>query len=337
MRSHRIHIGRVAILSQAWIAREIPGSCVIWLRFFSLQELLIPRPSVQRGFGIYRQHLAETGRGIPMWLPGPSSTLPDAYRRRGISVGDVGILMASGGFDFFFNIYLPADHAINQQGVPAGFSPLPTLQPSDIYRNPEFGPNSFFVSTSVEGKNDSSYVCLLSRWPILTRLGCRGITFKSSASEGAILVMPQGGYSEELLNVSALRQYLLANAESWYVHVNDTRGREARNGDLVLVRGCDKASSWLMATFTKSMAYDFRLRFKPIGETGSRRTYGWDYSGKVDLRIGPHPEETELMRDDSGQSVVYTNQTLFVRVVPVKLRDAIWQELGFDFETTTDV
>jgi len=132
--------------------------------FHSLQKLLLPRSSVPRGFGIYHQCMAETGRGIPIWPPGPSSTLPDAYRRRGVAVGDVGILMASGRFDFFFNIYLPADHKINQQGVPAGFSPLPKLQPSDIYRHPEFGPNSFFVSTSVEGfygENDSSYDCLL--------------------------------------------------------------------------------------------------------------------------------------------------------------------------------
>jgi hypothetical protein len=132
--------------------------------FHSLQKLLLPSSSVSRGFGIYRQYLAETGRGIPIWPPGPSSTLPNAYRRRGIAVGDVGILMPSGRFDFFFNIYLPADHNINQQGVPVGFSPLPKLQPSDVDRNPEFGPNSFLVSTSVEGfygENDSSYGCLL--------------------------------------------------------------------------------------------------------------------------------------------------------------------------------
>ena len=129
-----------------------------------LQRLLLPPSSVPRGIGIYRQYLAETGRGIPIWPPGPSSTLPDAYQHRGVAVGDVGILMPSGRFDFFFNIYLPADHDINLQGVPAGFSPLPKLQPSDIDKNPEFGPNSFIVSPSVEGfygENDSSYGCLL--------------------------------------------------------------------------------------------------------------------------------------------------------------------------------
>ena len=142
--------------------------------------------------------------------------------------------------------------------------------------------------------------------------------------------MPQGGYSEDLLNVSALQHYVHVNAESWYIHVNNTRGREAKNGELVLVRGCDKTSSWAMATFTKSTTYEFRLKFKP---TGSRRTYGWEYSGSVELRVGPHPEETPLTRDESGQSDVHTNQTLFMRTVPVKVQDDIWKGLGFDFET----
>jgi len=95
-----------------------------------------------------------------MWLPGPSSTLPSTYRRRGITVGDVGIFTASGGFDFFFNISLPANHPINQQGLPEGFSPLPQLQPSDIHRRVQFSPNSYLLSASVERsheENDSSY------------------------------------------------------------------------------------------------------------------------------------------------------------------------------------
>ena len=100
------------------------------------------------------------GRGSPMWLPGPSSTLPRTYQRRGITVGDVGIITASGGFDFFFNISLPANHPINQQGLPEGFSPLPSLHPSDIHTRLQFSPNSYLASASVgqsHGENNSSY------------------------------------------------------------------------------------------------------------------------------------------------------------------------------------
>ena len=271
-----------------------------------------------------------------MWLPGPSSTLPCTYRRRGITVGDVGIFTASGGFDFFFNITLPANHPINQQGLPEGFSPLfPTLQSSDIHRHMEFNRNSYLLSASVEKfhENDSSYDCLLSnKCPKLT-IGYRRITFESSASEGAILVMPQGAYAEDLANVSRFRQYLSANAESWYRYVNDVRGREARNGDVRLVVGCDKTSSWGMATFKDSTARDFHLKFKPTDRGGSTRTCGWEYSGMIEARVAPDPEDMVELRttDDSGH--LGRNLCLFARTLNATLRDDVWQGLGFDFET----
>ena len=175
----------------------------------------------------------------------------------------------------------------------------------------------------------------------LTRsdIGCSGIEFTSSASEGAILTMPQGAHAEDLANVSRFRQYLSTNAESWYRYVNNVRGREARNGDVRLVVGCDKASSWGMATFANSTTQDFHLKFKPTGESGSTRTYGWEYSGMIEARAGPDLEETDELRssDDSGHSGVYRNQCLFVRTLNATLRDDVWQGLGFDFETAMDI
>ena len=50
---------------------------------------------------------------------------PTEYRRNGVSIGDVGILNpTSGDFTFLFNIFLPADHEINEGRVPNGFVPL---------------------------------------------------------------------------------------------------------------------------------------------------------------------------------------------------------------------
>jgi hypothetical protein len=150
--------------------------------------------------------------------------------------------------------------------------------------------------------------------------------------------MPQGAHAEDLANVSRFRQYLSVNAESWYRHVNNVRGREARNGDVRLVIGCDKASSWGMATFANSTAQDFHLKFKPMNESSSSRTYGWEYSSMVEARAGPNHEETEELRgDDFGNSGAYKNQSLFVRTLNATLRDHIWQGLGFDFETSIDI
>jgi hypothetical protein len=155
--------------------------------------------------------------------------------------------------------------------------------------------------------------------------GYRRITFESSASEGAILVMPQGAYAEDLANVSRFRQYLTANAESWYRYIN-TRGRGTRNGDIVLVIGCDKAYSWGMATFVEPMAQNVQMSFKLAGERPTS-TCGWDYSGIVEAKAGPDPEETEELMSGDGDPGVYMNQCLFVRALPVKLRDDIWQSM----------
>ena len=173
----------------------------------------------------------------------------------------------------------------------------------------------------------------------MTHSNRREIVFESSASEGAILTMPQGAHAEDLANLLRFRQYLSANAKSWYRYVNDERGREAKNGDVRLVIGCDKASSWGMATFTNSTAPYFHLIFKPTSQSGPGQTYEWEYSGDVDTRTGPDPRETEALRstDDSGlHSSVYENQCLFVRTLNANLRDDAWKELGFAFETTMD-
>ena len=120
-----------------------------------------PPLPVRGSFDIYNQHLSSKGRGRPIQHPEPSRTLPDAYRRQGVTIGDVGIITKFGYFDFLFNIRLPADHPINQHGNPKGFSPLsPPLQPRDIYTRTEFNQNSYLASEFVEkscGENDSLY------------------------------------------------------------------------------------------------------------------------------------------------------------------------------------
>ena len=73
---------------------------------------------------IYHDDLLTQGRGSPLWFPGPTLSLPQAYRQDGINVGDVGIIKADGPFDFLFNIFMPADHPINSEGVPDWFQPL---------------------------------------------------------------------------------------------------------------------------------------------------------------------------------------------------------------------
>lgn len=126
--------------------------------------LLVP---MQRNCDIYYRHLSMKGRGCPLWLPAPNSRLPREYRRTGINVGDVGLITASGSFDFLFNILLPPDDPIHAGRLPEGFSPLyPPLKPEDIEDQEEFSADSYLASASVQktqkdGQGSSACVFLI--------------------------------------------------------------------------------------------------------------------------------------------------------------------------------
>ena len=74
-------------------------------------------------YKIYSRQLLCQARGFPLWEPGTFDNLPREYRRRGISIGDVGILDYK-TFLYFFNIFLPASDPINAGKVPHNFEPL---------------------------------------------------------------------------------------------------------------------------------------------------------------------------------------------------------------------
>ena len=145
----------------------------------------------------------------------------------------------------------------------------------------------------------------------------------------------------DLLSVGKLREYAAANAEEWYRFVNDNQrcAREARNGDLRLVMGCDKAKTWGMATFTRSSSEtSFQLNFKPLGHTGQMpETYEWDCSGIAEGRTGPSLREVEASgRAGEPQNTILTNQCLFIRTLNISLQSSIWERLEASLFSTVD-
>ncbi|KAF9560915.1 hypothetical protein CPC08DRAFT_664962, partial [Agrocybe pediades] len=177
------------------------------------------------------------GRGFPLWIPEPNKNLSMIYQRQGTIIGDVGLVTYAGSFSFLFNICLPADHPINPTDLPEDFAPIdPPINPIDIRRFTEFKSGSFLGSNSIvksESEPDENQ-----------------LSFEAQSSEGAILVMPEGAISYDFENIPKLRKYIAANLESWYRYANGPRGREAKNGDLRIVIGCDKSTSWGMATMS---------------------------------------------------------------------------------------
>jgi len=84
------------------------------------------------------------------------------YQRKGIQIGDVGIIRPEGAFSFLFNICRPADDPINPRVLPEGFSPLyPPLDPSDITQFFELKPKSHVASAFVENGTYEASSCVV--------------------------------------------------------------------------------------------------------------------------------------------------------------------------------
>ncbi|KAJ7220288.1 hypothetical protein GGX14DRAFT_323298, partial [Mycena pura] len=175
---------------------------------------------------IYCNQLLRQKRGFPLYVPEPRRTLPEEYRRGGVAIGDVGRITPEGAFDFFFNIYLPADHPINNNNVPESFCPLPHYESLDVYDQSYLPGNH--VSTSTIQRLDPEYVC---RPP-----------------QGAVLALPHGSHLQKLENLETVRTYAATHAENWFKYINGPRGR-GLDGSLYLVTGCEKAPSWGLASF----------------------------------------------------------------------------------------
>ena len=183
--------------------------------------------------------------------------------------------------------------------------------------------------------NSHSYFCEL----IVLSL-CSDIVFESSASEGAILTMPRGARSEDLGNKATFRNYAAANVANWYRYVNGPRGREAKNGEVRLVVGFDKTTSWGIATFAnQTQQNSCRLKFGPL-EGDSACPYMWSQyseSGVADVKAGPNSDEIDELRIDSDPSdAQFQNQCLFVRTLNATLADDVWADIHTTGSITVD-
>ena len=143
--------------------------------------------------------------------------------------------------------------------------------------------------------------------------------------------MPDGGTAEDLLNHTLLKKYIARHAKSWYKYIREDRGREVKNGDIRLVIGFDKVSSWGIATFAQNIEERVRLEFKTIdSDQPASRTYIWNCVGGGSGRVGPKEEEMDglVMSNDPSESSI-RNQTVFVRTLNFNLKGETWDDLTY--------
>ncbi|KAF8335281.1 hypothetical protein F5887DRAFT_614478, partial [Amanita rubescens] len=121
---------------------------------------------------IYSREMLARGVGYPLYMPSPSKSLPLAYQKKGISVGDVGIITPNGGFDFLFNACQPREEPDGEiHPVPDGFE----LLKSHIISDEIYYPRTHLLSTHVQPSDGSD--------------SPRALVFQCSAS-GAVLALP---------------------------------------------------------------------------------------------------------------------------------------------------
>ena len=103
----------------------------------------------------------------------------------------------------------------------------------DIQKTMDYGLYTYLASSSVR-KSSSN--------PSQTTIGQR---FESTATEAAILIMPKGATTQNLLNSDTwlVRQIVIRNAKVWYQYATYTRGRKIKDGDIRVLVGFDKVTS----------------------------------------------------------------------------------------------
>ncbi|KAF9538317.1 hypothetical protein CPC08DRAFT_717573 [Agrocybe pediades] len=274
-----------------------------------------PRTPAHNISDIYQRNMASLRAGTALWIPEGHSNLWPSYQDRGVCIGDVGTVTASGSFSFLFNICLPADHPVNRNLVPPGFRPIyPAIEPWDIREINEFMPWDY-LSTDSMRKLANNLDDSISSAPLMS--------FRVQEGDGAVVVMPEGAISQDLENVSIFRSYAAANAESWYRYVNVTRGREIENGELRLVIGCDKTASWAIAAVPeKNHTATIQLRAELDQSRIFSLPYAWHTSGSVQTRAGPSGSRNPQCTDNTPKKL---NQCLFVRTMNLKLGANEWR------------
>jgi len=154
-----------------------------------------------------------------------------------------------------------------------------------------------------------------------------GLIFETSAAEGAVLIMPDGAITEDLMCRKSIKKYLAKNAESWYEFVSEVRERDVDNGDIRLVIGFDKVSSWGIATSACNFGERVRLEFKNVGDIS--QAYTWRCVGSGSGRVGPCDQEMRGITSlqDGGRSSHLQNQCVFLRTLNFDLSGKCWNDL----------
>ena len=148
--------------------------------------------------------------------------------------------------------------------------------------------------------------------------------------------MPDGAFREDLRSITLFRDFAAENAESWYRYINGPCGLELGNGELLLITGCDKTTSWGLAAYQNIQSEgdssdslgEPLLRFRTTSDGGfvSGTAHYWEHEGTAEVKAGP---EFRFMPR--------RNQCTFIRSHTVMLSEAGWARVQSALVSALDV
>ncbi|KAJ7767976.1 hypothetical protein DFH07DRAFT_313414 [Mycena maculata] len=262
---------------------------------------------------LYSRLLFPQGHGYPLFRPQPSDDLPEPARRTGTEIGEVGVVTEDGCFDPIFNILRAADDRANRFGVPMGFEQL-VLGPEDIRVRTLFHlAGSGISNTKIKKRRLDVDAGIEDN--VFVPLGAGAVVEVSTNSkETGLLMLPDGASRWDLRPHQVFRDYAIKHAQSWYMFVNGPLGRMVGNGDLYLITGVTKSTSWSVAAISNSSGdgkVSLKLKAAQVGAAGASCAWEWEHSSSsVDSGPRRHP----------GQESWRDNQTVFLRGYKVALR-----------------
>src|ERR1700759_405661 len=104
---------------------------------------LYPTPSISHK---YFNSMLECNAGYPLYEPQPEGGISMEHCRKGVQVGDVGIVTEDGAFDFLFNICSSQKESINPLDLPEDFE---TLDAPEVSTREHFQPDTCLFNSAV--------------------------------------------------------------------------------------------------------------------------------------------------------------------------------------------
>ncbi|KAJ6526914.1 hypothetical protein DFH09DRAFT_164603, partial [Mycena vulgaris] len=265
---------------------------------------------------LYSRLLLPQKQGYPLFFPQPYDTLPETARRTGTEIGDVGVVNMYGAFDPIFNILRAGDDPANRFGVPAGFEKL-VLAPHDIEAvSLHHLPGSDISNTTINKKRLDVHAGIENNVFLPAGVGAV-VELSADSEETAILLLPNGASRWDLLPLQRFRDYAFQHAQNWYAFVNGDLSRMIGNGDLYLVTGVTKSTSWSVAAVKNhsgSGRMSLKLKAAQVGTAGASCTWEWE-TASSSVNSGP--------RRRPGEESWQDNQTVFLRGFKIALRSTM--------------